>query len=181
MRFMGGGQLPLEPFVANKHLILNPTTTPRAADQARESLPATKPMDEYQAGIQQPGLLHSTSRSVRQMLAPSPSPTVNRLCASGKYRHCPHAGARFLVKRRPAEVEGKLATCRCRSETRPRRGRRDHRRRISPCRFGSPLDVGIDRPASGVGEPLRPLPVSRAANLSAPPVPVGSCVFFSTN
>lgn len=38
---MGGGQLPLEPFVANKHLILNPTTMPRAADQARESLPAT--------------------------------------------------------------------------------------------------------------------------------------------
>lgn len=66
MRFMAGGQLPLEPFVANKHLILNPTTTPRAADQARESPPArssTPSAKSRWTNIRRDstaGLLHST-------------------------------------------------------------------------------------------------------------------------
>lgn len=160
MRFMAGGQLPLEPFVANKHLILNPTTSPRAADEARESPPArsstpsaksrwTNIRRDSTAGF---AAQHSSS-SIQQMLVPSPSTTVN--CASEGPTLCPLQEQDFWSR----DDYPKRRASWHRSESRLRRGRRDHRRRISstpPCRFGSPLDVGIDRPASAVGEPLRP-------------------------
>lgn len=86
---MGGGQLPLELFVAvvaNKHLILNPTTTPRAADQARESQPARsstpsvkKADGRISGGTQQPGLLslqQFCSTDARPIAVPDCQPTL---------------------------------------------------------------------------------------------------------
>lgn len=66
MRFMAGGQLPLEPFVANKHLISTPPL--RRAPQIKHARARQRGRRRHQrkadgrisGGTQQPGLLHST-------------------------------------------------------------------------------------------------------------------------
>ncbi|KAK0738338.1 hypothetical protein B0T18DRAFT_244349 [Schizothecium vesticola] len=190
MRFMGGGdevQLPLEPFVANKHLILNHTTTPapqikhtRASQLGRRAI-TKKAVGQISGETQQRCLLHaalqqSYSTDPRLIAVPDSQP----ISYIRKTRHFIPMQEQDSWPRdlrlRLSEVEGNMSLSYGDMSTGG--GRRDHRRRISStllCRFGSPLDVGIDRPASGVGEPLWPLSVSVPQACRPRVPPISSC------
>lgn len=135
-------------------------------------------MDEYQVGLNNRVYCHSSS-SVQQMHAPSPSPTVNRLCASGGPTSPPPARVRFLVKRRPAKVEGHVGNMSLSFGDKTTEGVdgttgvgfRQRRLAVSAVHWMWGLIV----PHPGSGNPSGPSLCFRAANLSAPPV--RSCVF----